>query len=124
LALERDDELVACTALRIGGIEALRAQTLEQIVRVQRSKLGHTLHALAPEHAHVHVRAQEHTGIAHERRQAPNRLRHIALIEPSIALALAARDRNRQVWQQAFADADCAGAWTAAAMRSRERLVQ
>lgn len=59
-----------------------------QVVRVQRGELGHALHAFAAEHAHVDVGAQQHAGVAHEGRQAPDGLRQVVLVEPAVAFAV------------------------------------
>src|SRR5256885_12956382 len=45
--------------LRIGGIEACGPQACEQVVGIERGVLAHALHALAPQHAHVDVGAQQ-----------------------------------------------------------------
>ncbi len=124
LPLQRDDELVARAPIRIRGVEARLLQACQHVVRVQRSIFGDALHSGATEHAHIDVGAQQHAGVTHECRQATDRLRHVGCVEPAIAIAVLADDRNRQERQQALADADRTGARPAAAVRRRERLVQ
>src|SRR6185436_7537323 len=63
LPLERDDELVARTTSRVGGVESCLLQTREHVVGVECSVFGDALHAGATEHAHVDVRAQQHAGV-------------------------------------------------------------
>ena len=125
---QRDDELVARTPVRIGEFEARVAESRLQVVRVQRRVLRKPPHAVAADHAHVDVCAQEDAGIAHEGRQASDRLRQVGLGQPVVdrlAVLLTRGDhRDRHVRQQALADADRPGTGSTAAMRRREGLVQ
>jgi len=69
--LERQDELVAGTPLRVGGHEAGLAQLSQQVVRIQRREFSYAAHAFAPQHAHVDIGTQQYAGIAHEAGQSP-----------------------------------------------------
>ncbi len=80
LALQGNDEFVARAALRIGRLEARLLQAREQIVGVQGCVVADLAHAGAPEHAHVDVGTQQHSRIAHERRQPPDRLRQVSFV--------------------------------------------
>ena len=115
---------MARAARRIRRIEARFREARHQIVGVERRVLADAMHAFAAQHAHVDVRAQQHAGIAHERRQAADGLRQVFLGEPAIFVAFLAHHRNRHERQQPRAHTHRAGARTAAAMRRGEGLVQ
>ena len=113
-------------ARRVGirRIEARLREPRHQIVGVERGELAYAVHALAAQHAHVDVCAQQHAGVAHERRQAADGLRQVLLGEPAVFVAFLADHRNGHERQQARAHAHRARTRTAAAMRRGEGLVQ
>ncbi len=124
LALEGDDEFVAGPPLRESRIEAGLAQFRHQIVGVQGGVFRDPTHAGAAEQAGVNIGAQDHPGVAHERRQAADALRPVGFGQPAIALAVLADDGNRQKRLQPGVDRHRTRAGTAAAVRSGEGLVQ